>query len=73
MEKSAISSEIFRKDVTYDNIKSHKKAELHSLSIRYIFGKTTGGGSNWPAHPGKSIKGQKDYPETDKHRKQGLG
>ena len=25
-------NEIFRKDVTYDNIKSHKKAGLHPLS-----------------------------------------
>ena len=29
--------------MTYDNIKSHKKPGLHSLSIRYILGKTTGG------------------------------
>ena len=34
---------IFRKDVTYDNIKSHKKPGLHPLSRRYIFGKTIGG------------------------------
>ena len=27
-------NEIFRKDVTYDNIKSHKKARLHPLSRR---------------------------------------
>ena len=33
-----------KKDVTYDNIKSHKKTELHPLSRRYIFGKTTGKG-----------------------------
>ena len=39
-------NKIIRKDVNYDNIKSHKKAELHPLSIRYIFGKTTGGWSN---------------------------
>ena len=30
-------NEIFRKDVTYDNIKSHKKIGLHSVLIRYIF------------------------------------
>ena len=34
--------EIFRKDVTYDNIKSHKKTGFHPLFSRYIFGKTTG-------------------------------
>ena len=34
-------NEIFRKDVTYDDIKSHKKPRLHPLSRRYIFGKTT--------------------------------
>ena len=36
-------NEIFRKDVTYNNIKSHKKSGLHPLSKRYIFGNTTGG------------------------------
>ena len=34
---------IFRKDVTYDNIKSYKKAGFHPLFRRYIFRKTTGG------------------------------
>ena len=34
--------------MTYDNIKIHKKAGFHALFRRYIFGKTTGGGSNWP-------------------------
>ena len=38
----------FRKDVTYDNIKSHKKPGLHLFSEKNIFGKTTGGGSNCP-------------------------
>ena len=37
----------FRKDVTYDNIKSHqKKPGLHPLSRRSIFGKTAGGQFN---------------------------
>ena len=31
---------VFRKDVAYDNIKSHKKAGFHSLSRKHIFGKT---------------------------------
>ena len=35
--------EIFRKDVTYDNIKSHKKPGFQPLLRRYIYGKTTGG------------------------------
>ena len=30
-------NEIFRKDVTYDNIKSHKKAGFHPLFRRYNF------------------------------------
>ena len=30
--------------MTYDNIKSHKKARFQSLSRKHIFGKTTGGG-----------------------------
>ena len=34
-------NEVFRKGVTYDNIKSYKKPEFHPLFIRYIFGKTT--------------------------------
>ena len=33
--------EFFRKDVTHDNIKNHKKARLHHLSRTYIFGKNT--------------------------------
>ena len=37
-------NEIFRKnDVTYDNIKSYKTAELRPLSRKHNFGKTTGG------------------------------
>ena len=32
----------FRKDVTYDNIKSHKKTGFHPLYETCIFGKTTG-------------------------------
>ena len=36
-------NEIFRKDVTYDNITSHKKPGHRPLSRRYIFGKTTEG------------------------------
>ena len=35
-------NEIFRKDVNYDNIKSHKKTGLHPVSRTCIFGKTTG-------------------------------
>ena len=34
-------NEIFRKDVPYDNIKSHKKPGFHSLFRTYIFRKTT--------------------------------
>ena len=34
--------EIFRKDVTNDNIKSHKKPGLHLFSIKYNLGKTIG-------------------------------
>ena len=36
-------NEIFRKDVNFDNIKSHKKTGFHPLFRRYIFRKTTGG------------------------------
>ena len=34
-------NEIFRKDVTYHNIKSPKKPGLHSIFEKHIFGKTT--------------------------------
>ena len=37
-------NEIFRRDVTYDNIKSHKRAGPHHLSEKYLFEKTTGEG-----------------------------
>ena len=60
MEKIFISSErveelneIFRKVVTYDNIKSHKKPGLHPVPKRYLFEKTTGGGSNCSPQPFK--------------------
>ena len=43
-------NENFRKDVTYDNIKSHAKPGLHPLSRRCIFAKTTGGGGGEGAH-----------------------
>ena len=35
-------SDIFRKNVSYDNIKSQKKSSPHPLSRKYICGKTTG-------------------------------
>ena len=37
-------NEIFRKDVPYDNFKSHQKPGFHPLLRRYNFQKTTGGG-----------------------------
>ena len=49
MAKIFISSErikefqIFRKVLTYDNIKSNKNRGLHPLYRRYIFKKITGG------------------------------
>ena len=43
-------SEIFRKDVTYDNIKSCKKTGFHPLFKTYIFQKIIEGGqSNTPS------------------------
>ena len=36
-------NEIFRKDVTFNNIESHKKPGFNPLFRRYIFQKTTGG------------------------------
>ena len=51
-------NEIFREDMTYDNIKSNKKPVFHHLIRRYIFQKTTGElkftppavlGLKWPA------------------------
>ena len=35
LQMSTIS--VFKKDVTYDNIKSHKKPGFHPLFRRYIF------------------------------------
>ena len=43
LNDSRYFDKIFRKYVAYDNIKSSKKAWLHPLSRRHIFGKTTGG------------------------------
>ena len=45
-------NENLRKDVTYDNIKSHKKSGFHLLYRRYIFRKATErmgwrGGGGW--------------------------
>ena len=37
-------NEVFKKDVPYDIIKSHKKTGLYLLSRKYSFGKTTGVG-----------------------------
>ena len=36
------SNEVFKKDVTYDNIKSHKKSWFYPLFRRYIFRKAKG-------------------------------
>ena len=39
-----IFNDIFRKDVAYDNIKSHKKNQSFTLCLENkIFGKSTGG------------------------------
>ena len=43
-------NQISRKDVNYDNIRSHKKSGLYVLSREYIFGKT-GEGVKWSLHP----------------------
>ena len=37
-------NEILRKDVPYDNIKSHRKPGFHPFFRRYIFWEITGGG-----------------------------
>ena len=47
-------NETFRKDVSYDNIKSHKETELYSPFRKYSFGKTTWG-SNLPSNISKLI------------------
>ena len=39
-------TEIFRKDVPYDSIKSHKKLRFYSFPRKHIFGKTPREGSN---------------------------
>ena len=39
-------NEIFRKDVTYDNVKSHKKTSASPSLWKMHFSKTTNGGSN---------------------------
>ena len=39
-------NEIFRKNVTYDHIKSHKKPGLNPFSEKHISGNTTDGRSN---------------------------
>ena len=44
-------NETFSKDVTYANIKSHKKHGFTLFSEIYIFGKTTGGAQIDPPHP----------------------
>ena len=44
-------SETFRKDVTYDNIKSHIKPSLQPVSRRHIFGKAKAGGQIYLTDP----------------------
>ena len=44
-------NEMFRKDVTFDNVKSHKKGGFHPLFRRYIFGKTKGPGAGLTLPP----------------------
>ena len=41
-------NENFGKDVTFDNIKSHKKTGFHPLLEDTSFEKPQKGGSNWP-------------------------
>ena len=42
---------MFRKDLPYDNFKSHKKTGFHPLFRRYNFQKTTGVGGQIDPHP----------------------
>ena len=42
-------NEIFRRNVPYDNINSHKKPRLHLFLVKGIFGKTGGGGNCSPS------------------------
>ena len=49
-------NEIFRKDVTYDNIKSHKKPVLHPLSRRFFLENYRGVKLPPPLHPPKGLK-----------------
>ena len=44
-------NEIFRKKVSYDNIKSHRKTGFYPLSRKNSFGKTAGGGQIDPCSP----------------------
>ena len=44
-------NEPFRKDVPYDNVKSHKKPGFHPLCRRYVFRKATEGRSIWVLLP----------------------
>ena len=37
-------NKVFKKYVTYDNFKTHKKPGLHCFSRKYIFWKTAGRG-----------------------------
>ena len=53
---------MFRKDVPYDNIKSHKKSVFDPVCRRYIFRKTTRGrGANGGPPPSPPIP---PYPQA---------
>ena len=46
MNNSGNFNEVFRNNVTYDNVEIHKEMELYPLSRKYIFAKSMGQGSN---------------------------
>ena len=61
-------NEIFMKDVTYDHIKSRKKARLYPLFRRYIFGKNPAAGGGQidpsPSPPSRfSVKPRSSRPK----------
>ena len=56
-------NEVFRKDVPYDNFKSHEKIGFHTLLRSYNFRKTTGG---CQIDPSPTVLGLNEIISNDK-------
>ena len=59
-------NEALKKNITFDNIKSHQRSRLHPLSRKHNFGKTKGGRGSPSLFRVKDISSAKAYHDINR-------